>query len=100
MYVSELNALLQAKGGSETFLVLGLTSKYKDMKAITGNFAKFGLDKVLFTKLDETETYGSIVNLLYEFPLRLSYITNGQNVPDDIAEANEDRLIELLLKER
>lgn len=100
MYVSELNALLQAKGGSETFLVLGLTSKYKDMKAITGNFAKFGLDKVLFTKLDETETYGAVVNLLYEFPLRLSYVANGQNVPDDIAEANEDRLIDLLLEER
>ncbi|MBD2862771.1 flagellar biosynthesis protein FlhF [Paenibacillus oceani] len=100
MYVSELNALLQSKGKSETFLVLSLSSKYKDMKAITDNFAKFRLDKVLFTKMDETNSYGSIVNLLYDFPLQLSYITNGQNVPDDIVETNEDRLIDLLLEDR
>lgn len=100
MYVSELNALLQSKGKSETYLVLSLSSKYKDMKAITDNFAKFRLDKVLFTKMDETNSYGSIVNLLYDFPLQLSYITNGQNVPDDIIETNEDRLIDLLLEDR
>lgn len=100
MYVSELNSLLQTKGKSETFLVLSLTSKYKDMKAITDNFAKFRLDKVLFTKMDETHSYGSIFNLLYDFPLQLSYITNGQNVPDDIIETNEDKLIDLLLEER
>ncbi|MEF3304833.1 flagellar biosynthesis protein FlhF [Paenibacillus sp. GYB003] len=100
MYVSELNSLLQTNGRSETYLVLSLTSKYKDMKAITDNFAKFRLDKVLFTKMDETQSYGSIVNLLYDFPLRLSYTTNGQNVPEDIAVTNEDRLIDLLLEER
>ncbi|TMV52049.1 flagellar biosynthesis protein FlhF [Paenibacillus mesophilus] len=100
MYVSELNSLLHSKGKSETFLVLSLTSKYKDMKAITENFAKFRLDKVLFTKMDETHSYGSIVNLLYDFPLQLSYITNGQNVPEDILETNEDKLIDLLLEER
>lgn len=100
MYVSELNSLLQTNGNSETFLVLSLTSKYKDMKAITENFAKFRLDKVLFTKMDETFSYGSVVNLLSDFPLRLSYITNGQNVPEDIIEMNEDRLIDLLLEER
>lgn len=99
MYVSELNALLQTKGKSETFLVLSLTTKYKDMKAITSNFSRFKLDKVLFTKLDETDSYGSIVNLLSEFPLRLSYVTNGQNVPDDLRLAEERLIIERLLEE-
>jgi flagellar biosynthesis protein FlhF len=99
MYVSELNSLLQARGKSETFLVMSLTSKYKDMKAITDNFAKFRLDKVLFTKMDETRTYGSVLNLLYDFPLQLSYMTNGQNVPDDILEADEEQLINRILEE-
>jgi len=58
MYVSELYSLMQNKGKSETFLVLSLTTKYKDMKVITDNFAKFNLDKVLFTKMDETDSYG------------------------------------------
>ncbi|MDF2814966.1 MAG: GTP-binding protein, partial [Paenibacillus sp.] len=74
-------------------------SKYKDMKAITENFAKFRLDKVLFTKMDETRSYGSIVNLLYDFNLQLSYMTNGQNVPDDILEVNEEQLINRILEE-
>lgn len=99
MYVSELNSLLQTRGKSETFLVMSLTSKYKDMKAITDNFAKFRLDKVLFTKMDETRTYGSVLNLLYDFPLQLSYMTNGQNVPDDILEADEEQLINRILEE-
>jgi len=97
MYVSELNSLLQTKGKSETFLVLSLTTKYKDMQAITNNFTKFKLDKVLFTKMDETESYGSIVNLLHEYGLQLSYVTNGQSVPDDIIEADEHKIIDLIL---
>jgi flagellar biosynthesis protein FlhF len=98
MYVSELNALLKTQGNSETILVLSLTTKYKDMKAITNNFNKFKLDKVLFTKMDETDSYGSIVNLIYDFSLKLSYVTNGQNVPDDISEVNEQHIIDLLLE--
>jgi flagellar biosynthesis protein FlhF len=98
MYVSELNALLKTQGNSETILVLSLTTKYKDMKAITNNFNKFKLDKVLFTKMDETDTYGSIVNLIHDFSLQLSYVTNGQSVPDDISEMNEQHIIDLLLE--
>jgi flagellar biosynthesis protein FlhF len=99
MYVSELNALLQTQGNSETILVLSLTTKYKDMRAITNNFNKFKLDKVLFTKMDETDSYGSIINLVHDFSLQLSYVTDGQSVPDDIAEVNEQKIIDLLLGE-
>lgn len=99
MYVSELNSLLKTQGNSETILVLSLTTKYRDMKAITNNFNKFKLDKVLFTKMDETDSYGSIINVVHEFSLQLSYITNGQSVPDDITEMNEWQIIDLLLEE-
>lgn len=97
LYVSELNAMLQNNSPSETFLVLSLTSKYKDMKAITANFTKFKVDKVLFTKADETESLGSIINLAYEFQIRGSYITNGQNVPEDIEEIKEERIVDLIM---
>ncbi|MCP1305868.1 flagellar biosynthesis protein FlhF [Paenibacillus tyrfis] len=99
MYVSELNALLQSGGKSETFLVLSLTTKYKDMKAITYNFSKFKLDKVLFTKRDETDSYGAVVNLIRDFGLQTSYIANGQSVPDDIEELNERQLIDWILED-
>jgi flagellar biosynthesis protein FlhF len=98
MYVSELNSLLQANEKSETFLVLSLTTKYKDMKVIASNFTKFKLDKVLFTKMDETDSYGSILNLIRDFGFQLSYVTNGQSVPDDIIEVREEQIIDLLLE--
>ncbi|WP_281887605.1 flagellar biosynthesis protein FlhF [Paenibacillus sp. YYML68] len=99
MYVSELNALLRASGKSETFLVLSLTTKYKDMKAITTNFSKFKLHKVLFTKMDETDSFGAIPNLIREFGLQTSYIANGQSVPDDIEVLQEQQIIDLLLED-
>jgi flagellar biosynthesis protein FlhF len=99
MYVSELNSLLKTQGNSETILVLSLTTKYRDMRAITNNFNKFKLDKVIFTKMDETDSYGAIINVVHEFSLQLSYVTNGQSVPDDITEMNEWQIIDLLLEE-
>ena len=69
------------------------------MRAITNNFSKFKLDKVLFTKMDETDSYGAIVNVVHEFSLKLSYVTTGQSVPDDITEMNEWQIIDLLLEE-
>lgn len=97
MYVSELNALLKTKGKCETILVLSLTAKHKDMQVITSHFLNFKLDKVLFTKWDETESFGAIVNLLSEFPLQLSYVTYGQSVPEDIEVADERKIVARLL---
>jgi len=97
LYVSEWNALKRSLPSSETYLVLSLTSKYRDMKAIVENFRRFDLDTVLFTKLDETDSYGAVVNLLHEYPLRLSYGTVGQNVPDDIAELDAGMLADRIL---
>lgn len=99
MYVSELNSLLKTYENSETILTLSLTMKYKDMQAVTHNFSQFHLDKILFTKKDETNTYGSIFNIAREFSLPLSYVTNGQNVPDDISTINIDELIAHILEE-
>jgi flagellar biosynthesis protein FlhF len=83
--VSELQTLLQAPCPKHTYLVLSLTTKYADMRAVTDHFMKYGIDNVVLTKADETDTFGAVINLLNDYPLSLSYVTNGQNVPDDIA---------------
>ena len=100
LYVSELNSLLHSDRPSETFLVLSMTMKYKDMQAVTENFAKFKVDKLLFTKMDETDSYGPIFNLIHDFSLPLSYVTHGQNVPDDIKPINEEFWIKRILEGR
>ncbi|MGG4043379.1 flagellar biosynthesis protein FlhF [Paenibacillus favisporus] len=100
LLVSELQSLFSAiTDHSETFLVLSLTSKSQDMKKITEHFSKYGLDKVIFTKLDETGSCGSVFNLIREYPLYLSYMTNGQNVPEDLLLPDSKKLCGMLLGE-
>ncbi|ASF39481.1 flagellar biosynthesis protein FlhF [Halobacillus halophilus] len=91
-YVEELNQLLKFNDASETFLVLSLTSKYMDMKNIYEKFLHIPISKVIFTKEDETSTYGSAINFLVHHKIGVAYLTNGQNVPDDIEEASPDKM--------
>lgn len=100
LFVAELHSLIAPSDVSETYLVLSLTSKGQDMKRITEHFSKYKLDKLIFTKLDETETTGAIFNLLNEYPLKVSFLTNGQNVPDDLLHADVELMVDLLLGER
>ncbi|AUO09226.1 flagellar biosynthesis protein FlhF [Paenibacillus sp. lzh-N1] len=97
LLVSELQSLLSPINESETYLVLSLTSKSRDMLNITGHFSKFGLGKVVFTKMDETGSCGGMFNLLHQFPMQLAYITNGQNVPDDLLHPDAEMVTNMLL---
>ena len=56
-------------------------------------------DRIIFTKTDETRSIGMVLNLLAHRELPLSFLSNGQSVPDDIIPATADRLAELLLRE-
>ncbi|MGD0030300.1 flagellar biosynthesis protein FlhF [Paenibacillus illinoisensis] len=99
LLVSELQSLLAPVENSETFLVMSMTSKSTDMFEITEHFSKYGLDKIIFTKMDETGTCGPMINLLHHFPLKLAYVTNGQNVPDDLLKPDPASLTKQLLGE-
>ncbi|OPA77611.1 flagellar biosynthesis protein FlhF [Paenibacillus selenitireducens] len=99
LLVSELNSLLKPMDSSETYVVLSLTSKYRDMAKIVGHFQKYQLDKVIFTKMDETASMGAIINVIHDYHLKLSYITNGQNVPEDIAIIDPEQLVQRILGE-
>ncbi len=97
MYISELNKILAKDDSSETYLVISLTHKFDDMISILEQFKKVNIDKLLFTKYDETLTYGSLINILAMYPYGVSYITNGQNVPDDIEVFNDEKIINSIL---
>lgn len=95
-YVTELGKVIDFNDEMETFLVLSLAAKYRDMKDIVEQFSLLKIDKFIFTKLDETGTYGAIFNLLYTYKIGVAYLTNGQNVPDDIIEATPEVLLNTL----
>ncbi|MDF2635437.1 MAG: flhF [Pelosinus sp.] len=96
--LEELKCLLAVVPDIEKHLVLSATTKYKDAVDILRKFSLCEPDKVLFTKVDETSTVGAIINLVHQYPITLSYITNGQSVPDDIVVADSKELAKLLLR--
>ncbi|MDF2679376.1 MAG: flhF [Brevibacillus sp.] len=86
-YVQGIRDLVEHGTNSVNYLVLSLTSKYTDMKAIIQSFSDVPVKQVIFTKADETQSFGTMLNVSEEMKLTLSYITTGQNVPDDIVVA-------------
>ncbi|MDE5926761.1 MAG: flagellar biosynthesis protein FlhF [Helicobacter sp.] len=78
-------------------LVMSATTKYEDLKDIYHTFSTLGIDTLLFTKLDETHSYGNIFSLIYETKKPVSYFSVGQEVPNDLNVATSDFLIDCLL---
>ena len=81
----------------EVFLVLSVTTKYKDLVNIADVYKELENYRLLFTKLDETGTLGNIINMRCYTGAPLSYTTSGQNVPDDIEMVDVQKLAKHLL---
>lgn len=97
-YVEDLRGIIDFDHQMETFLVLSLTSKERDMEEIISQFSSIDIDRFIFTKLDETSSYGSMINMMTEVKIGASYVTVGQGVPEDITEVNVEEIGHLLMK--
>ncbi|MDM5223739.1 flagellar biosynthesis protein FlhF [Peribacillus sp. NJ11] len=94
-YVKDLNEIIHFTAEMETYLVLSLTSKQKDMEDIYRQFATIPIKQVIFTKADETSTFGAIFNFIHTHEVGAAFITDGQNVPDDIEIATSSQLLKM-----
>ena len=72
----------------EKFKIDMEVNKYKDLKNITSMYSDIGDYSLIFTKLDETDAIGNILNIKLDTGMPLSYVSYGQNVPDDIEIMN------------
>ncbi|MFD2925541.1 flagellar biosynthesis protein FlhF [Halobacillus naozhouensis] len=97
-YVRELNQLIHFSEDSETYLVLSLTSKYRDMTEIYEQFTEIPIEKLIFTKKDEASRVGSAVSMALNHDIGIAYVTHGQNVPDDIKPASREALIHSVME--
>lgn len=84
-------------GRCEVHLVLSCASHPDQMVSVAREFAFLGLDRVVFTKVDEAVGLGVILNVIQKLDLQLSYLTTGQEVPDDIEISHRRRVAELIL---
>lgn len=81
----------------EVFLVVSATVKYSDLLSIANTYGELFDYNLIFTKLDETNGLGSILNLKLDTGKPLSYVTWGQNVPDDIGVLDPQIIAKKLL---
>ncbi len=95
--MKELINSIDDKVEKEVYLVLSATTKYKDLLSIVDAYKVIADYKLIFTKLDETTTLGNLLNVKLYTGADLSYVTCGQNVPDDIEKFNPQKTVKQLL---
>ncbi len=93
----QLQGLLEELPEVETHLVLSATTKPRDLTEIAARYEPLHPTRLLFTKLDETSTYGPILSTLARVKRPLSYLGTGQEVPDALELATSRRVADLIL---
>jgi flagellar biosynthesis protein FlhF len=97
--VQELKGFIEViKEPKDVYLVLSATTKKKDLYTIVDGYRKTKFNKLIFTKIDETDTLGCIINISQYVSIPVVYITDGQNVPDDIDELHPKKAAKLVLR--
>ena len=81
----------------QNYLVLSVTTKYRDLLRITDSYSVISDYELIFTKLDETYTLGNVLNLKLYTDKPIAYVTCGQNVPEDIEQFNPQTTVKRLL---
>ena len=95
--IEDIKRFLECGRPVETHLLLSASAKYSDLRKDLANFTTLDYGQVIVTKVDEAATLGTIVSLISDSGKGLSYITTGQNVPDDISVADSRKIAEMAL---
>ncbi len=95
--MAETREILDAIRPDETHLLLSLTTHPRDLMEMLDGYAPLGVNRLTFTKLDEASAPGVLLNVLLKSQQPVSYLTNGQSVPDDLIPANRVELANILM---
>jgi flagellar biosynthesis protein FlhF len=95
--LNELKMFLRAATPDEVHLVLSSTASQECAELAISKFADVRTDKIIFTKLDEAARVGVVLNTIHKVNKSLSYVTTGQDVPDDIEVGRGRRLAQLIM---
>ncbi|MBY8912176.1 flagellar biosynthesis protein FlhF [Bacillus sp. YC2] len=96
-YITELQEMIPFESGLQSFLVLSASSKYEDMKQVLTRFSDVPVNQFIFTKTDETASLGSVYQVLTESRIGAAFLTNGQNVPEDILTVSPKDFVRMLM---
>ena len=90
----QLSMLRSANIPLKTHLVLSTTTRLSAMEEIVSVYKAVGLSSCILTKIDETTSLGSAMSAIIHHQLPVSYISDGQRVPEDIHMARADALVQ------
>ena len=95
--MKEMVAALKRPESYQVFLVLSATTKYRDLQKIADCYGRIADFELIFTKLDETEAVGNLLNMKLYTDAPIAYVTCGQNVPDDMEAFNPQKTVKQIL---
>jgi flagellar biosynthesis protein FlhF len=81
----------------EKMLVLPANVKTTDLYEIYNSYSSLHIHNLIFTKLDETISYGNLISFAHKTKKSICYVSVGQNVPDDLHEADSNYLIDCFM---
>jgi len=93
-----LKETIKVAKADEIHLALSITTKYTDLQDNIKNFTMIPFSGIILTKMDETSGTGDILNLAADFEKPYSYITHGQDIPEDITLANRNELAQIIVR--
>jgi flagellar biosynthesis protein FlhF len=81
----------------EKILCVSACTKKDDLDSIFSAFSRVEFDSVMITKTDESNSIGNVINVADKYSKPISYIANGQEVPNDIMQADADRIADMMV---
>ncbi len=96
---SELATFLRHRQDIDTQLVLTASMAPADLQSTVDRFAPFNPAKLIFTRLDETTSTAAVISEAARTRRPVSFLCNGQSVPEDIRPASKDLLISSLVRQ-
>jgi len=96
--LSQLRKFLDVAEPDEVHLVLSCAANEKTMFDICERFDSTKPNRIVFSKVDESVTFGPMLNVSYKTGIPISYITTGQTVPDDIVNADSNKIASMIYR--
>jgi flagellar biosynthesis protein FlhF len=97
--IDELSSFLSPDLNIDNHLVLSATTREKELLNTINRFQQLGLQHTIFTKVDECINLGILLNIQIQNCFPVSYITNGQRVPEDLIIPSPKVVAELIMAE-
>jgi flagellar biosynthesis protein FlhF len=95
--IADMSEMLKHGHAATMYLVASATTKNEDLIQIVKAYRSLSVTSLIVSKLDESQAYGNVFNLMVRSKLPVSYFTSGQAIPQSLEKASLEKVVELLL---